>query len=379
MELVTRNYWWPGVTRNVGKYVEGCNLCQRMKNRIEEPAGKLKLSEVPQKTWTHLTVDFITKLPVVAGKDAVLVVCNRLSKMTHFVATMEGTSVEGLARLFRDNIWKLHGLLESVVSDRGPQFAAELTKELNRMLGIKTKLSTVFHPQMDGQMERMNQEMEQYLQFFIKHRQKDWLEWLVAAEFAINNKVHMATKVSPFMANYGKELRMGGDIRKKGKVESVTEFVERMKKVQEEAEAALRKTQEEMKRYADRERKETEVWKKGDRVLLSTKDLVFKESKKLMERYVGPYAIEKVVSLNMVKLQLPSSMRIHPVVNVSWIVRYKEQVKGQKKEEGKPVEVEEVEEWEVEKILNKKKIRGVEKYLIWWKGFMAEEDTWEKK
>ena len=131
-------------------------------------------------------------------------------------------------------------------------------------------------------------------------------------------------------------------------------------------EAALRKMQEEMKKYADRGRKETEVWKKGDQVLLSTKDLVFKErpTKKLIERYVGPYAIEKVVLSNAVKLQLLSSMRIHPVVNVSLIVRYKEQVKGQKKEEGKPVEVEGVEEWEVEKILNKKKTRGVEKYLI---------------
>jgi len=264
-------------------------------------------------------------------------------------------------------------LPESVVSDRGPQFAAELTRELNRMLGIKTKLSTAFHPQTDGQTERMNQELEQYLWFFIEHRQKDWLEWLAAAEFAVNNKVHTATKVSPFMANYRKELRMGGDIRRKGKVESATVFVERMKKVHEEAEATLRKTQEEMKKYMDRGRKETEVWKKGDRVLLSTKDLVFKErpSKKLMERFVGPYAIEEVVSSNVVKLRLPSSMRIHPVVNVSWIVRYKEQVKGQKKEEGEPVEIEGVEEWEVEKILNKKKIRGVEKYLIQWKGTLG--------
>ena len=136
----------------------------------------------------------------------------------------------------------------------------------------------------------------------------------------------MATKISPFMANYGKELRMGGDIRRKGKVKSMTEFVERMKKVHKEAEAALRKMQEEMKRYADRRRKETEVWKKGDRVLLSTKDLVFKErpTKKLIERYVGPYAIEEIVLSNAVKLRLPSSMRIHPVVNVSRIVRYKE-------------------------------------------------------
>jgi len=352
-----------------------------MKNRTEEPAGKLKLCEVPQKTWSHLTVDFITKLLVVAGKDAVLVVCDRLSKMTHFVATMEGTSAEGLVRLFRDNVWKLHRLLESVVSDRGPQFAAELTRELNRMLGIKTKLSMAFHPQTDGQTERMNQELEQYLRFFIEHRQKDWPEWLATVEFAINNKVHTAIKVSPFMANYGKELRMGGNIRRKEKVESMTEFVERMKKVQGEAEAALKKTQEEMKRYADRGRKETEVWEKGDRVLLSTKDLVFKErlTKKLTERYVGPYAIEEVVSSNVVKLRLPSSMRIHPVVNVSRIVCYKEQVKGQKKEEGKLIEVEGVEEWEVEKILNKKKIRGVVKYLIWWKGFMAEGDTWERR
>ena len=271
----------------MGKYVEGCDLCQRMKNRTEEPAGKLKLSEVPQKMWTYLTVDFITKLPVVAGKDTILVVCDRLSKITYFVAMMEETLVEGLARLFRDNVWKLHGLPESIVSDRESQFVVELTKELNRMLGIKTKLLTVFHPQTDGQTERMNQELEQYLRFFIEHRQKDWPEWLAAAEFVVNNKVHTATKVLPFMANYGKELRMGGDIRRKGKVESVTVFVKRLKKVQKKAEAALRKTQEEMKRYADRKRKETEVWRKGDRVLLSTKDLMFKErpSKKLIERY----------------------------------------------------------------------------------------------
>ena len=101
--------------------------------------------------------------------------------------------------------------------------------------------------------------MEQYLWFFIEHRQKDWPEWLAMAEFTVNNKVYTATKVSLFMANYRKELRMGGDIRRKGKVESTTEFVERMKKVHEEAEAALRKTQNEMKRYADRERKETEA------------------------------------------------------------------------------------------------------------------------
>ena len=203
----------------------------------------------------------------------------------------------------------------------------------------------------------------------------------MTAEFSVNNKTHIATKISSFIANYGRELRMREDIRKKGKIESAMEFVERMKKVHEEVGAALRKIQEEMKRYVDQNRKEIEEERKGDRVMLSTKDLVFKERpvQKLTERYVGLYEIEEIVLLNAVKLQLPSLMRIHPVVNVSWIVWYKEQVKGQKKEEEKPVEVEGVEEWEMERILNKKKIRGIKKYLAWWKGFTAEHNSWVKK
>jgi len=250
--------------------------------------------------------------------------------MTHFVATTEETLAEGLVRLFRNNVWKLHGFPESIVSDRGPQFVAELTKKLNRVLGIETRLSTAFHPQTDGQMERMNQELEQYLRFFVDHKQKNWPEWLASAEFAVNNKVHIATKMLPFMANYGRELRMEGDIRRRGKVEKAMEFVERMKKVHEEAEVALKKAQEDMKRQADRGRKETEDWKRGDKVLLSTRNLMFKErlARKLVDQYVGPYTIEEVVSTNVVKLQLPTSMRIHPVVNISQIVRYKEQVKG---------------------------------------------------
>ena len=140
---------------------------------------------------------------------------------------------------------------------------------------------------MDGQTECMNQELEQYLWFFVDHRQKDWPEWLALAEFAVNNKVYSMTKMSLFIANYGRELRMEADIRKKGKVEKAMEFVERLKKIQEEAEAALKKAQEEMKRYMDRKRKKTEDWKKEDRVMLSTKDLVFKERPvhKLVERY----------------------------------------------------------------------------------------------
>ena len=121
-------------------------------------------------------VDFITKLPLVAGKNVILVVCDRLSKITHFVATTEGTLAESLARLFRDNVWKLHRLPENMISDRGLQFVAELMKELNKMLEIETRLSTIFNSQTDRQMERMNQELEHYLRFFMEYRQRDWLE-----------------------------------------------------------------------------------------------------------------------------------------------------------------------------------------------------------
>ena len=117
VELVTRNYWWPGVTREVEQYMymEECDLYQWMKNQTEEVAGKLKLGEVPEKHWTYILVDFITKLLIVAGKDMILVVCDRLSKMTYFIATTEGTTAEELVRLFKNNVWRLHGLPESVV------------------------------------------------------------------------------------------------------------------------------------------------------------------------------------------------------------------------------------------------------------------------
>ena len=146
MELVTRNFWWPGVTKEVKKYIEEYDVCQRNKNCTEAPAGKLMLDAVLEKSWVHIIVDFITKLPLVQGYNSILVVCNRLTKMAHFVPTIEKTLAKGMARLFWDNVWKLHGLLESIIIDRGVQFAAGMMKELNNILEIATKLSTAYHP-----------------------------------------------------------------------------------------------------------------------------------------------------------------------------------------------------------------------------------------
>jgi len=151
--------------------------------------------------------------------------------MVHFIPTTEKTSAEGLARLFRDNVWKLHGLLESIILDREPQFVAGLMRELNGMLGIESKLSTAFHPQTDGQTEKVNQELEQYLRMFIDHRQEQWPEWLGIAEFAYNNKAHLSTRMTLFKANYGQNPRMGFKGRKKGKYEGAEKFVTKMKEI----------------------------------------------------------------------------------------------------------------------------------------------------
>jgi len=160
----------------VKQYVEGCDSCQRNKNHTEQPAGKLIPNSIPEKPWMHILADFITKLPIAQGYNSILVVVDRLTKMVHFIPTTEKTLAEGLARLFRDNVWKLHGLPESIILDRGPQFVAGIMWELNRVLEIESKLSTAFHPQTDRQTERVNQELEQYLRMFINHRQEHWPE-----------------------------------------------------------------------------------------------------------------------------------------------------------------------------------------------------------
>jgi len=218
---------------------------------------------------------------------------------------------------------------------------------------------------------------------FIDHRQEQWPEWLGTAEFAYNNKVHTGTKVSPFQANSGRDPRLGFELRKKGRYKGAEKFAKKMEEVQREAKAALIKAQEDMRRYADRHRAEAVEYKVGDLVLLSTKDLkwqmVGRRSEKLTERFVGPYKIKAIISSNVVELELPATVKIHPVVNISRIRRYVDQVKGQKKEAPQPVIVEGEEEWEVEKILNKRRIRGKDKYLVRWKGFTAEGDTWESR
>jgi len=202
---------------------------------------------------------------------------------------------------------------------------------------------------------------------------------LGTAEFVYNNKIHAATKISLFKANYGQDLRMGFEGRRKGKYEAAGKFVKRMKRIQEEAKAVLGEEQEEMKKFADKKQREGEEYRVGDLVLLSTKDLKWqmkeRRLEKLTKHFVGPYKVKGIISSNAIELELPKSIRIHSVVNVSRVRLYKPQVEGQKKIPPKPVIIEGEEKFEVEKILNKRTVRGKEKFLVRWKGYTAKEDT----
>jgi len=203
---------------------------------------------------------------------------------------------------------------------------------------------------------------------FIDHRQEQWPDWLETAEFTYNKKAHLSTKVLPFKANYRQDPRIGFKMRRKGKYKGVEKFVIKMKEIQKEAKAALGKVQEEMKKYADRKRREVNKYKVEDLVMLSTKDLKYqmagRRTEKLMERFVGPYRIKKIILSNAVELELPSIVKIHLVVNISRIQRYVGQVEGQRKKQPALVVIEGEKEWKVKRILNKQRIREKDKYLV---------------
>ena len=380
LELVTRNYWWPGMTKYIVAYVKGCDRCQRYKNYPMAPAGKLKPLEIPKGPWKSVTADFIVKLPEAQGYNAILVTVCRGTKQAHFIPTVEETSARGTAVLYRDNVWKLHGLPEEIITDKDPRFASDFIKELNTILGIKTKISTPYHPQTDGQTERVNQELEQYLRLFIERRQEDWPEWLALAEFAYNNKVHTSTRVSPFFANYGYHPRMGFEPRRQTKVEEAGEFAERMRKIHEETKAALSKAQEAMKRYADIERSEAPKYKIGDKVMIVTSNLSLnRPSRKLAERAIGPYPIIEIFPPNAVKVKLPRGAWIDLRVNVSRLQPYNEPtIPGQRNPTSPPIEVtQDGNRYEVEAIIDSRIRRGRLEYLVQWKGFTEDHNTWE--
>ena len=225
----------------------------------------------------------------------------------------------------------------------------------------------------------MNQEIEQYLRLFISHRQHDWPEWVAIAELSYNNKIHASIKVSPFFANYGFNPRMGVELHRQTRVEAADDFTKRMKFIHEEAQAALTKAKEEMKRYADYHRGNPPQYQTGQKVWLETENLnIQRPSKKLSEKRIGPYPIVDVKLTNAVQFKLPRSIKIHPVVNVSHVRPYIEpHIPQQTTIAPPPVEIKGEFEYEVEQILDSRLYRGKLQYLVKWLGYTEEHNTWE--
>jgi hypothetical protein len=319
-EVVQRDYWWPGMIWDINRYVDGCPICPRVKPVRERPVGELKLTEIPTEPWEIISVDFITDLPESAGSNCVMNIVDRHSKLLYSGACDTRITAQGAARLFLDTAWRYEGLPRQVISDRGPQFAAAFTKELNRLLRIKGSLSTAYHPQSDGQTEHVNQEMEIYLRIFINFHQNDWTEWLSLATFSWNAKINPITKRSPFEMAHGRQPRLGMEPTRQHsneRIQGANEVVERMKRVKEETEAALKAAAEDMKRYYDA-RHRPEEFKPGDHVWLNAKDLITERpSKKLDHKRLGPFKIIRKISELAYELKLPPSFKIHPVISAS--------------------------------------------------------------
>ncbi|KAJ8495689.1 hypothetical protein ONZ45_g12751 [Pleurotus djamor] len=314
LELVSRNYWWPNLSRYIGSYTKHCDLCLRTKPQRRMPLGELTPLEIPEERWKRISVDFIVELPQSDGYDAIMNVVDYVSKRAHFIPTHTTVSALGAANLFLQHVWKLHGLPNAVVSDRGTQFIAEFTREIYEKLGIQLAASTSYHPQTDGQTERCNQELEQYLRTYTNQRQNNWAQLLPMAEFAYNNHIHNTTQQTPFILDTGRHPRMGFEPRTSGRVEEAKEFVSRMKTAVEEAKSAIAKAQDDMKRYYDQRRTPMPHLNPGDKVWLDSSDInLYQPSKKLAHARLGPYKILAKVGKMSYRLELPPALsRLHP-------------------------------------------------------------------
>jgi len=206
LELISRNFHWTNMERDVRKYCNECDNCQRTKASRHAKHGLLHPLELACKPWTHISTDLITDLPESEGATMILVVVDRFTKMAHFIPIKKKDS-PSVARAYWENIWKYHGFPEDVVSDRDTTFTGSFFMDLYNHLGTKRSMSTAYHPQTDGQTERINQVIESYLRSYCNYEQNDWASMLAMAEYAYNNSKHSATKISPCYANYGFEPR----------------------------------------------------------------------------------------------------------------------------------------------------------------------------
>lgn len=277
---------------------------------------------IPKQIWEDISLDFIEGLPTSGDKDCILVIVDRFLKVGHFIPLSHPYTAAQVAQLFMDTIYKLHGMPKSIVSDRDKTFTSIFWKELFSAAGTKLQLSTSYHPQTDGQTERLNRCLEQYLRAMVSCRPKHWNKWLPLAEWWYNSSHNSAINMTPFEALYGvkpRQLCFPADCRTRNAL--VEDFQVKREAMNVILQEAIKQAQHKYKFYADKNRKEAN-FQVGDWVFLKLQpyrqiSVAVRKHLKLSHKFYGPYMVLEKIGLVAYKLQLPRGSLVHPVFHVS--------------------------------------------------------------
>jgi hypothetical protein len=323
---VKKSYWWPTVTKDVISYCESCGTCQATKESPLKPQGLLHTLPVPEHPWQSIGMDFIGPLPKTdEGFDFIWVVICRFSSMVHLVPIAMTTGATDLAARYIYDIIRLHGVPESIVSDRDPRFTAKFWEEVQRLLGTKLMMSTAFHPQTDGATERANRTVNGIMRAVIAPDQKDWVRKLPMVEFAINSAQGKSTGYAPFELNYTYVPTLRGLLDRIPATlkPGVRNYASKAQENLLEAHDAIIAARVDQTHFANRKRRPEPQYKVSDRVWLSTENLTMPKgrARKWLPKFIGPFTIIEAQpeSSNYV-LDLPMEMsvrNIHPRFHAS--------------------------------------------------------------